>query len=72
VSRVPFELAVLGETPPMITADNAPIVRLLAGELGQTGTGSGVVRHRRRLAQPARTRLRHLGARLDRGRTQTE
>jgi acetylornithine deacetylase len=40
VSRVPFELVVLGETPPMITADNSPIVRLLAGELGQTGTGS--------------------------------
>jgi acetylornithine deacetylase len=40
VSRVPFELAVLGETPPMMVADNAPIVRLLAGELGQTGTGS--------------------------------
>jgi acetylornithine deacetylase len=40
VSPVPFELAVLGETPPMIVAENAPIVRLLAGELGQTGTGS--------------------------------
>jgi acetylornithine deacetylase len=40
VSRVPFELAVLGETPPMITADNAPIVRLLADELEQTGSGS--------------------------------
>jgi acetylornithine deacetylase len=40
VSPVPFELVVLGETPPMITADNAPVVRLLAGELGQTGTGS--------------------------------
>jgi acetylornithine deacetylase len=40
VSRVPFELAVLGETPPMIAPENAPIVRLLAGELGQTGSGS--------------------------------
>jgi acetylornithine deacetylase len=40
VSRVPFELAVLGETPPMITAEDAPVVRLLAGELRQTGTGS--------------------------------
>ena len=40
VSRVPFELALVGETPSMITADNAPIARLLATELGQTGTGS--------------------------------
>jgi acetylornithine deacetylase len=40
VSPVPFELAVLGETPPMITTESAPIVRLLASELGQTGTGS--------------------------------
>ena len=40
VSRVPFELVLLGETLPMITADNAPIVRLLAGELGQTETRS--------------------------------
>src|SRR3954471_18131218 len=37
---VPFELAVLGETPPMITAENAPIARLLAGELGESGSGS--------------------------------
>jgi acetylornithine deacetylase len=40
VSPVPFELAVLGETPPMIAAENAPIIRLLAGELGQTGSCS--------------------------------
>jgi acetylornithine deacetylase len=40
VSRVPFELAVLGETPPMITLEDAPIVRLLATELGQTENGS--------------------------------
>ena len=40
VARVPFELAVLGESPPMITAENAPILRLLAGELGQTEYGS--------------------------------
>jgi acetylornithine deacetylase len=35
-----FELAVLGETPPMIAAEDAPIHRLLAAELGQTGSGS--------------------------------
>ncbi len=40
VSRVPFELAVLGETPPMMVAENAPILRLLAEELGQAGSGS--------------------------------
>jgi acetylornithine deacetylase len=40
VSPVPFELALLGETPPMITAENAPILRLLAGELGETEYGS--------------------------------
>ena len=40
VSPVPFELALMGETPPMITTENAPIVRLLASELGQTETGS--------------------------------
>ena len=40
VSPVPFELAVLGETPPMMVAESAPILRLLAGELGQTGAGS--------------------------------
>jgi acetylornithine deacetylase len=40
VSRVSFELAVLGETPPMIAAEDAPIIRLLAGELGQSGSGS--------------------------------
>ena len=27
----------LGETPPMIAAEDAPIYRLLAGEMGQTG-----------------------------------
>jgi len=41
VSRVPFELAVLNETPPMIAPEDAPIVRLLAGELGRGQTGSG-------------------------------
>jgi acetylornithine deacetylase len=40
VTRVPFELVLVGETPPMITTENAPIVRLLASELGQTETGS--------------------------------
>jgi acetylornithine deacetylase len=40
VSPVLFELAVLGETPPMIASENAPIVRLLTSELGQTETGS--------------------------------
>jgi acetylornithine deacetylase len=44
VSRVPFQLAVINETPPMIAPDDAPIVRLLAGELGkgqgQTGSAS--------------------------------
>jgi acetylornithine deacetylase len=40
VSQVPFELAVLGETPPMMTAEDALVVRLLAAELGQTGSGS--------------------------------
>jgi acetylornithine deacetylase len=39
-SSVPFELAVLGETPPMIAAEDAPIHRLLAAELGQTGSAS--------------------------------
>ncbi len=40
VSQVPFELAVLGETPPMIAAEDAPIHRLLAAELGQTESAS--------------------------------
>jgi acetylornithine deacetylase len=40
VSPVPFELAVLNETPPMLTPENAPILNLLADELEQTGTGS--------------------------------
>jgi acetylornithine deacetylase len=31
---------VLGETPPMITAEEAPIVRLLADALPQNGCGS--------------------------------
>jgi acetylornithine deacetylase len=39
-SRVPYELVVLGDTPPMITAENAPILRLLGGELEQTEYGS--------------------------------
>jgi acetylornithine deacetylase len=40
VSRVPFELTVVGETPPMIAPEDAPIVRLLVSELGEIGTGS--------------------------------
>jgi acetylornithine deacetylase len=40
VSRVPFELLVLGETPPMLTTQDAPILRLLADELGHSGSGS--------------------------------
>ena len=40
VSPVPFELVVLGETPPMLTTESAPILRLLADELKQTGSGS--------------------------------
>jgi acetylornithine deacetylase len=40
VSRVPFELAVVGETPPMIAPEDAPVIGLLARELGQTKTGS--------------------------------
>lgn len=40
VSRVPFELAVLGETPPMIASEDAPIHRMLATELGQTESAS--------------------------------
>jgi acetylornithine deacetylase len=40
VPRVPFELAVLGETPPMIVAEDAPVHRMLAAELGQRETGS--------------------------------
>jgi acetylornithine deacetylase len=39
-SPVPFDLVILGETPPMIAAEDAPIHRLLAGELRQTGSGS--------------------------------
>ena len=38
--RVPFELVILGETPPMIAAEDAPIHRLLAAELGQTDSAS--------------------------------
>src|SRR5829696_1515288 len=40
VSGVPFELVLLGETPPMMVPENAPILHLLAGELGQAGSGS--------------------------------
>ncbi len=40
VSQVPFALAVLGETPPMIVAEDAPIHRMLAAELGQRESGS--------------------------------
>jgi acetylornithine deacetylase len=40
VPRVPFELAVLGETPPMIAAEDAPIHRMLAAELEQAESGS--------------------------------
>ena len=40
VSRVPFELTILGETPPMIAAEDAPIYRMLAGEMGQRETAS--------------------------------
>ena len=40
VSRVPFELAVQGESPPMIAAEDAPIYRMLAAELGQTESAS--------------------------------
>ena len=40
VSQVPFELTLVGETPPMMAAEDAPIVRLLARELGQDGSGS--------------------------------
>ena len=40
VSRVPFELTVLGESPPMIVAEDAPVYRLLATELGQRESAS--------------------------------
>ncbi len=40
VTRVPFELTVLGETPPMMVAEDAPIHRMLAAELGQAESGS--------------------------------
>jgi acetylornithine deacetylase len=40
VSQVPFELTLAGETPPMIAPDDAPIVRLLSAELGESGSGS--------------------------------
>ena len=38
VARVPFEMTVQGESPPMIAGESAPVYRLLAGELGQTET----------------------------------
>ncbi len=34
VSEVPFELTVVGETPPMIAAEDAPIFRLLTADFG--------------------------------------
>ena len=37
---VPFGLTVLGETPPMIAAEDAPVHRLLAAELGQRESAS--------------------------------
>jgi acetylornithine deacetylase len=40
VSPVPFELALLGETPPMMTPEDSPVLRLLAEEFKQTATGS--------------------------------
>ncbi len=40
VSRVPFELTVVGETPAMIVAEDAPIHRLLTADLGQPTTTS--------------------------------
>ena len=40
VSKVPFELTILGETPSMIAAEDAPIYRMLAGEMGQRDTAS--------------------------------
>ncbi|HEU5040203.1 MAG TPA: acetylornithine deacetylase [Gemmatimonadales bacterium] len=40
VARVPFEMAVLGETPPMIAAEDAPIYRMLTAELEQTESAS--------------------------------
>src|SRR5215210_5887474 len=40
VSRVPFELVVLNETPPMLTTEDEPILNLLADELQQPETGS--------------------------------
>ncbi|HET6795616.1 MAG TPA: M20/M25/M40 family metallo-hydrolase, partial [Gemmatimonadales bacterium] len=40
VSRVPFDLVVLNETPPMLAPEDAPIISLVNRELGQTGTGS--------------------------------
>ncbi|HYC30937.1 MAG TPA: acetylornithine deacetylase [Gemmatimonadales bacterium] len=40
VRRVPWDLAVLGDTPPMMSAEDAPVHRLLAEEMGQTGSAS--------------------------------
>ena len=36
----PWALALVGETPPMIAAEDAPVYRLLTGETGQTETAS--------------------------------
>ncbi|HEX6104086.1 MAG TPA: acetylornithine deacetylase [Gemmatimonadales bacterium] len=40
VTPVPFTIAVQGESPPMIAAEDAPVYRMLAGELGQRETAS--------------------------------
>ncbi len=39
-SPVPFAMTVVGETPPMIAAEDAPIYRMLAAELGQAESAS--------------------------------
>ncbi len=39
-SPVPFDLAVQGESPPMLVAEDAPIHRFLASELGQKESAS--------------------------------
>jgi acetylornithine deacetylase len=41
-SPVPFDLTVVSESPPMIAPEDAPVIRLIASELGrgQSGTGS--------------------------------
>jgi acetylornithine deacetylase len=37
---VPFDMAILGESPPMIAAENAPVYRILTAELGRTESAS--------------------------------